>query len=123
MPWPLPLGGLTAKRSLLSLESLAAAIDCVLRAPAPLRRPLIVADDEPLSVAEMIAAMRDGLGRAPGLIPLPAALVRLACQATGRAELYARVAAPLVADAAALRALGFAPSTASRAGLAALLRQ
>jgi UDP-glucose 4-epimerase len=122
MPWPLPLGGLTAKRSLLSLESLAAAIDCVLRAPAPLRRPLIVADDEPLSVAEMIAAMRNGLGRAPGLIPLPAALVRLACQATGRAELYARVAAPLVADAAALRALGFAPSTASRAGLAALLR-
>jgi UDP-glucose 4-epimerase len=122
MPWPLPLGALTAKRSLLSLESLAAAIDCVLRAPAPLRRPLIVADDEPLSVAEMIAAMRNGLGRAPGLIPLPAALVRLACQATGRAELYARVAAPLVADAAALRALGFAPSTASRAGLAALLR-
>jgi UDP-glucose 4-epimerase len=122
MRWPLPLGGLTAKRSLLSLESLAGAIDCVLRAPAPLRRPLIVADDEPLSVAEMIAAMREGLGRAPGLIPLPASLVRMACRATGRADLYARVAAPLVADAAALRALGFAPSTASRAGLAALLR-
>src|SRR5436309_890575 len=43
-PWPLPVAGLTARRSLLALENLAAAIDTVLAAPAPLRRALIVAD-------------------------------------------------------------------------------
>ena len=56
-PFPLPLGGVSARRSLLSLANLAAAVDCVLAAPAPLRRPLIVADPEPLSIAEMIAAL------------------------------------------------------------------
>src|SRR2546430_8267737 len=33
-PFPLPLGGVSARRSLLSLANLAAAVDCVLAAPA-----------------------------------------------------------------------------------------
>src|SRR5438105_114054 len=71
---PLPLAGLTARRSLLSLENLVAAIGLLLAAPGPLRRPFIVADPGPLSVPEMIAAMRRGLGRKPGLFPVPAPL-------------------------------------------------
>ena len=53
---PLPFGGLTARRSLLSLDNLVEAVDCVLTAPAPLRRPLVVADPEPLTLPEMVAA-------------------------------------------------------------------
>src|SRR5262249_29601083 len=41
-PYPLPLAGLGARRSLVSLNSLAAAIDVVLAAPGPVPRPLIV---------------------------------------------------------------------------------
>jgi nucleoside-diphosphate-sugar epimerase len=67
----LPLGGLTARRSLLSLDNLVAAIDCVLMAPAPLRRPLIVADPEPMTLPEMVTALRRGLGRRPGILPMP----------------------------------------------------
>src|SRR5690606_18051535 len=70
-PWPLPLGGLKAKRSLLSLDNLTGALDTLLKASGPLRRPFIAADPEPVSVPEIIAALREGLGRAPGLIPLP----------------------------------------------------
>jgi UDP-glucose 4-epimerase len=33
--WPLPLGGLKGRRSLLSLDNLAAAVDTVLKAPGP----------------------------------------------------------------------------------------
>src|ERR1043166_815586 len=62
----LRVGALTARRSLLSLDNLAAAVDCVLKADGPLRRVLIAADPQPLTVAEMIAAMRRGLGRRPG---------------------------------------------------------
>ena len=65
-PYPLPLGGLKARRSLLSLDNLVEAIDAVLAAQEPLRRPLIVADPEPVTVPEMVAAMRRGLGRSPG---------------------------------------------------------
>ncbi|HKA78774.1 MAG TPA: NAD-dependent epimerase/dehydratase family protein, partial [Xanthobacteraceae bacterium] len=43
-PYPLPVGALQSRRSLLSLDNLVAAIDTVLTAPAPLRRPLIVSD-------------------------------------------------------------------------------
>lgn len=34
-PYPLPLGGLAARRSLIALESLSGAVDAVLAAPAP----------------------------------------------------------------------------------------
>src|ERR1700736_7092478 len=49
---PLPFGALTARRSLLSLDNLAAAIDCMLKVEGPLRRPLITADPQPLTVGE-----------------------------------------------------------------------
>jgi len=121
-PYPLPFGALSARRSLLSVDNLAAAIDCVLASAVPLRRPLIVADPASLTIAEMVAAMRKGLGRRPAVFALPPSLLRLACQITGRAELYARIAGPLVADASALRRLGWTPAVTTPAGLAELLR-
>ena len=75
-PYPLPLAGLKARRSLLALDNLVEAIDTVFRAPGPLRRPLIVADPEPLTVGEMIAAMRQGLVRRVGLFPVPSPLLK-----------------------------------------------
>src|SRR5205823_3745776 len=56
-PFPLPLRSLDARRSLLALENLSAAIETVLKAPGTLRRPFIAADVGALTVAEMIAAM------------------------------------------------------------------
>ena len=53
-PYPLPLRLLEARRSLLSLDNLAAAVDAVLAAPGPLRRPLIVADREALTLPDTI---------------------------------------------------------------------
>ena len=105
-PYPLPLGGLTGKRSLLSLDNLAEAMDTVLAA-GPLRRPLIVADPEPLSVPEMIAAMRRGLGRRPGLIRVPSRLLEAGFRAAGRSEAYERLTGALVADASALQRIGW----------------
>ena len=104
--WPLPLGALAARRSLLSLDNLVAAVDTVLKAPAPLRRPLIVADPDPLTIPQMIAAMRQGLARRPGLVPVPPALLGAVLKAGGRGEVYQRLAGSLVADPAALLRLG-----------------
>ncbi len=118
--FPLPLGGLTAKRSLLALDNLAEAVHSVLSAKQPLRRPLIVADPEPLTIGEMIAAMRQGLGRRPGLIPVPQSLLEAALRVGGREEMYARLAGPLIADPSALVRLGWTPPVGTKAGLAAL---
>jgi UDP-glucose 4-epimerase len=119
---PLPLGGLSAKRSLLSADNLVSAIDRLLRIEAPLRRPLIVADPDPLTIAEMIAALRHGLGRSPGLVPVPAALLDLAARLSGREEAFRRVAGALVVSTDALRGYGWQPDGTSREGLARLAR-
>jgi nucleoside-diphosphate-sugar epimerase len=119
---PLPLGALRARRSLLSLDNLAAAVDCVLTAPAPLRRPLIAADAEVLTVADMITAMRRALGRRPGLVPVPAWMLEAMLRAAGRAEAYERLAGPLVADPSALLRLGWVPPVTTAAGLEQLMR-
>ena len=119
---PLPFGALTARRSLLSLDNLAAAVDCVLTTPAPLRRPLIVADPQALTVGEMIAAMRRGLGRRPGLIPVPPSMLKATLSAAGRADAYERLAGPLVADPASLLRLGWVPPVTTATGLEQLMR-
>ncbi|MBO1905723.1 NAD-dependent epimerase/dehydratase family protein [Microvirga sp. 3-52] len=122
-PWPLPLGGLSAKRSLLSLDNLAAAVDTVLKAPGPLRRPFIVADPEPVTIPDMVTAMRQGLGRAPGLIPVPAFVLKGAAALAGRGEAYERLAGSLVASPEALRNLGWQPVSSTRDALAELARR
>jgi nucleoside-diphosphate-sugar epimerase len=121
-PYPLPLRSLNGRRSLLSLDNLVSAIDSVLATPEPLRRPLIVADPEPVSIPDMLAAMRRGLGRGPGLVPMPPRLLKAALRVAGRPEDYQRLAGSLVAEPAALRQLGWTPQVATRDGLAALMR-
>jgi len=121
-PYPLPLRGLTARRSLLALDNLTEAIVTVLSAREPLRRPLIVAEPDPLSIPEMIAALRQGLGRRPGLFTVPEPFLRALLHAAGRSEIYHRLSGGLVADPSALMRLGWTPRVQTRAALTALTR-
>jgi nucleoside-diphosphate-sugar epimerase len=122
LPVPLPLGSFGARRSLLALDNLTDAIVTVLTAQAPLRRPLLVADAAPVTLPQMITAMRAGLGRRPGLIPMPAALLRAALNLAGRSEIYERLAGSLVVDSSALQRLGWTPRLTTYVGLAGLMR-
>jgi nucleoside-diphosphate-sugar epimerase len=122
-PFPLPLGSLRARRSLLAVENLLAAIEAVLAAPGTLRRPFIIADPQALTVAEMIAALRHGLGHRPNVFPLPATLLELLLRAASREDIYERLAGPLVADPSALMSIGWTPPLATEAGLAQLMRK
>jgi nucleoside-diphosphate-sugar epimerase len=119
-PYPLPLGALKSRRSLLSVDNLVAAVHAVLSAPGQLRRPLIVSDPEALTIPAMITALRRGLGRPPGLIAMPAALLRTALYASGRAEMYDLLSGSLVAEPAGLGGLGWSPPVTTPEGLAAL---
>jgi nucleoside-diphosphate-sugar epimerase len=121
-PYPLPLASLKARRSLLALDNLVEAVAKVLDAPRELKRPFIVADPDPLTVGEMIMAMRHGLGRRGGLFPVPSPVLKAALQALGHAETYRLFAGSLVADSSALGQVDWAPSTSTRAGLAALMQ-
>ena len=122
-PYPLPLAGLKARHSLLGLDNLVEAVDRILTAPAPLNRPFIVADPAPVTIAEIVRALRQGLGRRAGLFYVPPPVLKAALRALGPPIEIAPLFGSLVADPAALRALDWAPPVATQHGLAALARQ
>jgi UDP-glucose 4-epimerase len=121
-PLPLPVASLRARRSLLALENLSTAIEAVLAAPGPLQRALIVADPQPLTVAEMIAALRGGLGRRAQVFPLAPRLLEILLRAAGQGESYSRISGSLVADPSVLMGLGWAPVVTTPVGLSRLLQ-
>jgi len=121
-PFPLPLRSLDARRSLLALENLSAAIETVLTAPGTLRRPFIAADAGALTVAEMIAAMRNGLGRQRRVFPMSPVLLEFVLRLMGQGEIYRRMSGSLVADPSALIALGWTPRVSTSDGLGRLMQ-
>jgi nucleoside-diphosphate-sugar epimerase len=121
-PWPLPVGALRTRRSLVSVDNLADAVVTVLGAPARLRRTFIVADSERLTLPEIIGAMRGGLKRRRNVVPVPEPVLRLALKAIGREEWHQRLVGSLVADASALRKLGWTPRVATPDGLARMMQ-
>jgi nucleoside-diphosphate-sugar epimerase len=121
-PFPLPLRSLDARRSLLALENLSAAIETVLTAPGTLRRPFIAADAGALTVAEMIAAMRNGLGRQRRVFPMSPVLLEFVLRLMGQGEIYRRMSGSLVADPSALIALGWTPRVTTSDGLSRLMQ-
>jgi UDP-glucose 4-epimerase len=121
-PYPLPLAGLNAEHSLLALDNLVEAVDKVLAAQEPLKRPLIVADPKALTLGAIIAAMRQGLGRRAALFYVPKPLLKTALRAAGHKEGYETLFGSLVADPSALTRLNWVPPVETAAGLAALVR-
>lgn len=121
LPVPLPLAGLAGERSLVSLRGVEDAVLVALRLGAGLRRPYLVADPLPLSVPAIIAALRHGIGRPPGLFRVPAGLLSGAARLAGRADAFQTLAGSLVVDPSALISSGWR-SPSVRDELARLLR-
>lgn len=122
LPVPLPFGDLKAPRSLLAVENLADAIAFSLSPACPARHSYAVTDPEPVSVAEMITAMRAGLRRGPGLVPVPAGLLRAAATLAGQGDAFAKLSGGLVVRPRALLKAGWQPPLATAEGLARLAR-
>jgi nucleoside-diphosphate-sugar epimerase len=123
LPFVLPLASLTARRSLLAVENLADAVASVVAAPGRLSQAFLVADDGPLTIPQMIGALRAGLDRRSGLLPCPPFLLSLAARLSGRIEVYERLSGSLVVDNSALKALGWMPRLQTVDGLARLARE
>jgi hypothetical protein len=84
---------------------IAARIEAVITITETLRRVVIAADPQALTVAEMIAAMRDGLGRRANVFPIPPRLLEIPHRAADQGESYDRISGSLVADPSVLISL------------------
>ena len=72
-PLPLPFGAFKNKRSLLAIDNLVQAVLFCLDSPATLNQTFIVCDPEPITLAEMLATLREAAGRSPRLVSVPPA--------------------------------------------------
>jgi nucleoside-diphosphate-sugar epimerase len=120
LPVPLPFGAMRNARSLLAIENLTEAVVLALTSEALLGGTFLVADATPLSFANILAHLRRGAGRAPGLVPVPPSLLGAALKLIGRGEIWDRLGGNLVVSTARLEALGYRPPLAPADALAAL---
>jgi nucleoside-diphosphate-sugar epimerase len=116
LPVPLAFGGLTARRSVLSMQNLSSTITTALTDPRARRQTFIVSDPTPVTVAGLLARYRAGFGRPAWLFPAPELLFDLS--AAGQTPIWQRIGCPLVARPDKLLALGWNPVEFSRLGLA-----
>jgi UDP-glucose 4-epimerase len=121
-PMPLPFAGLDNRRSLLALDNLVAAVSLVLKAKQAANETFLVADAEPISVAELVAAMREGLGRPPHLVKVPLGGVRRLMKSFGREAEWERISGNFVIDASKLMGIGWRPGVATKDGIARMMR-
>jgi UDP-glucose 4-epimerase len=108
-PWPLPFSGFTNRRSLVSLDNLTAAVRFVLNAGATAGQMYLVADPVPVTLPQIITALRRGRGRAPRLYAVPPAVFAQAFRLIGRGDVWDRVGGSLVVDPGKLIAAGWQP--------------
>jgi nucleoside-diphosphate-sugar epimerase len=121
-PLPLPFGALRAERSLLSIRNLCSAVSFALSGACPVKRCFIVSDPEPVTLPQMITALRAGMGRGAGLFSVPESLLRAGLGLAGRAAMHEKLAGGLVARPTALRLAGWQPEQETSQALQELAR-
>jgi UDP-glucose 4-epimerase len=121
-PMPLPFAGLDNRRSLLALDNLISAIAHVLESAAAANETFLVADADPISVADLVGAMREGLGKPPHLVKVPAGAVKKIMKSFGREADWERVSGAFVIDPSKLMATGWRPVVATHDGIVAMMR-
>jgi len=121
-PAPLPLASLENRRSLLALDNLVTAISFALESSQAENETFLVADAEPISVAGLVAAMREGLGQSPHLVKMPLGVVKRLMRSFGREAEWERMSGSFVVDVSKLMGLGWRPMIATRDGIIKMMR-
>jgi nucleoside-diphosphate-sugar epimerase len=122
-PWPLPLAAFNNRRSLVSLDNLLAAVRYALDAQVTERQTYLVADPSPVTLAEIVAALRDGLGRPRRLFAVSPSMLAASMQFVGRGDVWERLGGSLVVDPGKLIAAGWRPDADTLGALARMAKR
>ncbi len=123
-PLPLPVKDFGNRRSLLGIDNFISALAFVLATPATtVGETYVVADPGmPPSLAAVLAALRQAMGRRPLILPMPKDYVAIPLRLMGRADLWDRLGGNLRVDAGKLMAAGWQPPHDTLSGLAAMVQ-
>jgi nucleoside-diphosphate-sugar epimerase len=116
--WPLPLGAVRNRRSLLYLGNFVDAIRACIEHPGAAGQTFMIDDGEPVSTPGLIRALARAMGRPARLLPVPPALLEFAGALLGRRAAVGRLTGSLHVDSSAIRLrLGWTPPFSMREGL------
>ncbi|MDP1927119.1 MAG: SDR family oxidoreductase [Thiobacillus sp.] len=117
--WPLPLGAIHNRRSLLYLGNFVDAIRLCVEHPAAAGQTFLLDDGEPVSTPELIRAVARALGRPAHLLAMPVWMLEAAGTLLGKRAAVARLTGSLFVDSSVIRSrLGWVPPFTLEQGLA-----
>ena len=120
---PLPLAQVHNRRSVVSVENLADFIVRCLGMIDGLCNTFHVADARPVSKAELLRYVADGLQMRARLFPMPISLLEVLCRVIGRADIAARLLNSLEFETEdSFAALDWRPGNDTREGVIRALR-
>jgi UDP-glucose 4-epimerase len=120
--WPVPIGGLRARRSILGIGNFCSAVSHVLRTPACDGGTFLLADGPPVTAGDIVALCRKALGRPAGILTVPAPGAATLLERTGKRDLAGRLFKDLVVSTGAIAATGWQPPFTTSEGLGDAMR-
>ena len=118
--WPLPLGAIHNRRSLLYLGNFVDAIRVCVEHPAAAGQTFLLDDGLAVSTPELIRAVAHAMGRPARLLAVPVGILELGGALLGKRAAVARLTGSLFVDSSAIReCLNWTPPYTMEEGLAA----
>lgn len=118
--WPLPLGAIRNRRSLLYLGNFVDAIRLCVEHPAAAGQTFLLDDGKPVSTPELIRALAQAMGRPVRFLAVPVSVLEMGGALLGKRAVVARLTGSLYVDSSAIQlSLGWTPPFSMEAGLAA----
>jgi UDP-glucose 4-epimerase len=120
--WPLPLGAIRNRRSLLYLGNFVDAIRLCVEHPAAAGQTFLLDDGQPVSTPELVRAVARAMGRPARLLSVPVGALALAGSLLGKRAAVARLTGSLWVDSSLIRThLGWTPPFTMQRGLEATI--
>ena len=116
--WPLPLGAVYNKRSLVALDNLVDFIITCLSHPQAANQTFLVSDGQDLSTTELVRSMAQAAGLPARLLPVPERALRAWASLLGKGDAVQRLCGNLHVDISKARSLlGWVPPVSVAEGL------
>ena len=103
--FPLPLGAVHNRRSLVALDNLVSFIIHCIEHPSAANEVFLVADDEDVSTTELIQKIAKSLGKKVLLVPVPISLITFCAKLLGKEYMVSRLFESLHVDSSKARDL------------------
>lgn len=118
---PLPFATVNNERSYLGIDQLCGAVNAIIEKldHEELSGTYEIADDELVSLKEVVSALRSGFGKAPRLVPFPSGLMKRVLESLGKTQMAKGLFDDLKLNTSPFKkAFDWAPSETTLAGMA-----